>query len=136
MNSHNSIRTRSLFSILAIGLLAMAVVPEVRSQSANSGDIERGKSLFTTGYKCFACHGYDAQSGARRLVPMNFTLPGFTALVQNSPFPQMPSFNDVPASDLAAIFAYIQTIPADAPPLDDIDLLSEIARRKQRALEN
>ena len=128
------------FRLLLLGTPVVAAVllsaqGIVQAQNADAAQIERGEYLFTDGYKCFACHGYDAQTGERRLVPLNYNLPGFTALVQNSPFPQMPSFNDVPAEDLAAIFAYIGTIPVDAPPLDDIDLLSDIARRREEAFE-
>lgn len=123
-------RTRS-GTILAVMCMAATTVA-----SAQDADVERGRYLYTDGYKCYACHGYDGQAGQPRLVPLNFTLEGFTALVQNSPLPQMPSFADVPADDLAAIFAYIGSIPVDAPEIGDIDLLSEIASGQREALEN
>lgn len=128
------IRNGTLGDFAARCGIAVLLVVSISAAAQNGSDVERGRYLFTEGYKCYACHGYDAQSGARRLVPLNYTLPGFTALVHNSPFPQMPSFNDVPDEDLASLFAYIRTIPADAPALDDIPLLKDIAERKREAL--
>lgn len=127
-------RAGGLPNRLAPGLALIAML--TFGAGAQDADVERGRYLFTDGYKCYACHGFDAQTGARRLVPLNFTLDGFTALVQNSPLPQMPSFADVSAEDLAAIFAYIGTIPVDAPAIEEIDLLSEIAAAQRRALED
>ena len=122
-------------TLKAFGPLALALALPLVAPAQSGADLDRGQYLFTDGYKCYACHGFDAQSGARRLVPLNYTLEGFTALVHNSPFNQMPSFNDVPDADLAAIFAYIRTIPADAPAIDDIPLLRDIEQRKKAALE-
>ncbi len=66
---------------------------------------------------------------------MNYTQDGFITFVQNSPLPQMPRFPDVPAQDLADIYAYIRTIPADAPAIDDVPQLREIRARQQQALD-
>jgi len=118
-------------------ILALGAAPLWLGAQTNrdAPDGSRGEYLFTEGYKCFACHGYDGQSGARRLVPMRFDVAGFTALVRNSPFQQMPSYNDVPPEDLAAIFAYIQSIPQDAPAVESVELLSEIAARQRAAAD-
>jgi mono/diheme cytochrome c family protein len=97
-----------------------------------TGDAQRGAPLFADKYNCYACHGFDAQSGERRLVPMNYPQDGFITFVQNSPLPNMPRFPDVPAQDLADIWAYIKTIPADAPAIDELPALREI-RERQRA---
>lgn len=119
---------------LVLGLSSMSA----QSQGGDSlvGDAERGERYFTAGYKCYACHGYDGQSGARRLVPLNYTQGAFITFVQNSPLPQMPAYNDMPAQALADVFSYIQTIPADAPEIDSIPLLEDILERKRDALEN
>ena len=100
------------------------------------GDAARGKPLFADTFNCYACHGFDAQSGERRLVPLNYTQEGFITFVQNSPLPNMPPFPDASAQQLADIYAYIRTIPADAPALADVPLLREILDKKTRAAAN
>ena len=100
------------------------------------GDAARGKPLFADTFNCYACHGFDAQSGERRLVPLNYTQEGFITFVQNSPLPNMPPFPDASAQQLADIYAYIRTIPADAPALADVPLLREILDQKARAAAN
>jgi len=97
------------------------------------GDAGRGQPLFSDTFNCYACHGFDAQSGERRLVPMNYTQEGFITFVQSSPLPNMPAFPDASAQDLADIYAYIRTIPVDAPSLSDVPLLRDILERKTRA---
>ena len=127
---------------LQISLLASAVVSAtvfavaLSGQQASQpvgGDAARGKPLFADTFNCYACHGFDAQSGERRLLPMNYTQDGFITFVQNSPLPNMPAFPDASAQQLADIYAYIRTIPADAPPLGDVPLLRDILDRKTRA---
>jgi mono/diheme cytochrome c family protein len=97
------------------------------------GDAARGEPLFADTFNCYACHGFDAQSGERRLLPMNYTQEGFITFVQNSPLPNMPAFPDASAQQLADIYAYIRTIPADAPAVGDVPLLRDILERKARA---
>jgi mono/diheme cytochrome c family protein len=102
--------------------------------AAIAGNATRGKDLFSDTYNCYACHGFDAQTGERRLVPMKYTQDGFITFVQSSPLPQMPAFPDASAQTLADIWAYLKTIPVDAPPLNDVPLLRDIlARRNQVA---
>ena len=120
---------------LALGLL-VAVAPSPAQQNAGSapvGDAERGQQLFSDTYNCYACHGFDAQTGERRLVPMNYPLEGFITFVQSSPLPQMPAFRDASAQTLADIWAYLKTIPVDAPPVNDLPLLRDVLTRRNRA---
>ena len=117
-------------------LTALSIATTVYAQNATSGDAARGKTLFTTTYKCYACHGYDAQTGQRRLRPMRFSEDAFTVFVQNSPLAQMPSYPDAPTAALADIYAYIQSIPIDAPDVEEIPLLQSILDAKLDALEN
>lgn len=127
----------SLFAAGAAALsaaVAVALPAYLAAQDTSqtvSGNAERGAPLFADKYNCYACHGFDAQTGERRLIPMNYTQEGFITFVQNSPLPQMPPFPDAPAQDLADIYAYIRSIPADAPAVSDIPLLNEILERKQ-----
>jgi mono/diheme cytochrome c family protein len=116
----------------AAALFALALAGQPSSQPV-AGDAARGKPLFADTFNCYACHGFDAQSGERRLVPLNYTQDGFITFVQNSPLPNMPAFPDASAQQLADIYAYIRTIPADAPTLAEVPLLRDILDRKTRA---
>jgi mono/diheme cytochrome c family protein len=124
-------------ALLGVALTSAALL--VLSSSAQQqnqavvGDAARGKPLFADTFNCYACHGFDAQSGERRLVPMNYTQDGFITFVQSSPLPNMPAFPDASPQQLADIYAYIRTIPADAPALADVPLLRDILDRKARA---
>ena len=118
-------------SFVGAALLTLGLSAQPSSQSV-VGDAARGKPLFADTFNCYACHGFDAQSGERRLVPLNYTQDGFITFVQNSPLPNMPPFPDASAQQLADIYAYIRTIPADAPALGDVPLLREILDRKAR----
>ena len=118
---------------VASGLLAAVSLSAQQPTQPVAGDAARGKPLFSDTFNCYACHGFDAQSGERRLVPLNYTQEGFITFVQNSPLPNMPAFPDASPQQLADIFAYIRTIPADAPALREVPLLNDILARKTRA---
>jgi mono/diheme cytochrome c family protein len=128
--------TRDLAVRFLIAAMIGGAVPAAAQQpgAAPNPDLERGRMLFTTGYKCFACHGYDAQTGERRLIPMNYTQEGFTTFVQNSPLPQMPAYADMSARDLGDVYAYIKSIPVDAPNVESVPLLQDLLNRKLEAL--
>src|SRR5688572_26877659 len=132
--------SRKLCASLACLALAGAAVGAMslsaQQQPAVVGDAERGQPLFADTFNCYACHGFDAQTGERRLVPMNFPQEAFILFVQNSPLPQMPAYPDVSAQDLADIYAYIRSIPVDAPAFADVPLLNAIRDRKKTALGN
>jgi len=118
---------------VASGVLAAVSLSAQQQTQPVTGDATRGKPLFSDTFNCYACHGFDAQSGERRLVPLNYTQEGFITFVQNSPLPNMPAFPDASPQQLADIYAYIRTIPADAPALGDVPLLRDILDRKTRA---
>jgi len=120
---------------LALGLLVAAAAAPAQQTAPGTpvGNAERGKELFSDTYNCYACHGFDAQSGERRLVPMNYPLEGFIKFVQNSPLPQMPAMPDASAQTLADIWAYLKTLQVDAPPLNDLPLLRDVLARKNQA---
>jgi mono/diheme cytochrome c family protein len=125
----------ALVSANALSLVVWATTSFAQAPTGNAalvGDVERGRTLFSDTYNCYACHGFDAQTGERRLVPMKYTQEGFITFVQNSPLPQMPAFPDASAQKLADIWAYLRTIAVDAPPLDDLPLLRDILARKNQ----
>jgi mono/diheme cytochrome c family protein len=129
-------KNRTLRATLACAALAsgaaVAISLSAQQSQAIAGDAERGRPLFADTFNCYACHGFDAQSGERRLVPLSYTQEGFITFVQSSPLPNMPAFPDASAQQLADIYAYIRTIPADAPALGDVPLLRDILERKTR----
>jgi len=129
-------RLRAASITLAGAALLSAAAARVGAQAPAElvGDAGRGRALYTTEYKCYACHGYDAQTGERRLLPMNYTQAGFITFVQRSPLPQMPAYPDMPAQALADVYAYIRSIPVDAPPVEDIPALKAILDAKRQAL--
>ena len=114
-------------------VIAVATIGSASAQQT-TGNTARGETFFTSTYKCYACHGFDAQTGARRLKPMRYTEAAFTTFVQNSPLAQMPAYPDVAADDLADIYAYVLSIPIDAPAIDEIPLLKEIRDAKLESL--
>ena len=133
MSKHtSSIAALLSATALLLGVPASSQPPTSTSQ-ALVGNATRGAPLFSDTYNCYACHGFDGQTGERRLVPMNYTQDGFITFVQSSPLPNMPAFPDAPAQALADIYAYIRTIPVDAPAVNDIPLLRDIRDRKARA---
>lgn len=132
----NALLKLSLACSVVAGAASLATLSLSAQQTAGQavvGDAARGEPLFADTFNCYACHGFDAQSGERRLVPLNYTQDGFITFVQNSPLPNMPAFPDASPQQLADIYAYIRTIPADAPPLEDVALLRDILERKARA---
>lgn len=125
----------SLSRAAAASIAALTLTGTLGAQPPPAtGNAERGAQLFSDTYNCYACHGFDAQSGERRLVPMNYAEDGFITFVQNSPLPNMPAFPDASARDLADIYAYIRTIPADAPAVNDVPLLRSLLERKNAAI--
>jgi mono/diheme cytochrome c family protein len=119
---------------LAVAVFVIAAATARAQPGPATGDAARGEELFTSVYKCYACHGFDAQTGQRRLVPMNYTEEGFITFVQNSPLPQMPPYAGVSARDLADVYTYIRSLPADAPDVEDLPLLQDIVSETRRAL--
>ena len=130
--THRMLRISLAAGVSAAAALVAVTLSAQPPSSAVVGDAARGEPLFADTFNCYACHGFDAQSGERRLVPMNYTQEGFITFVQNSPLPSMPAFPDASPQQLADIYAYIQTIKADAPALNDVPLLRDLLERKTR----
>ena len=122
--------SRLLF--VSIGVITL-FAPLSAPTPAPTGDAKRGQELFEKTYKCYACHGYDAQTGNPRLVPMNRTQEQFLAYVRKPATPQMPKFVDPPEKDLVDVYSYIRSIPVAAAPADSIPLLKSIIDRRQKA---
>ena len=124
-------------SRVTVAALAVIVVVSTSAPRAQTpapppptGDAKRGQELFDKTYKCYACHGYDGQTGNPRLVPMSRTQEAFIAYVRKPATAQMPKFVDPPEKDLVDVYAYVRSIPVAAAPADSIPLLKGIIDRR------
>jgi mono/diheme cytochrome c family protein len=109
---------------------AQAAAPAL---AAPTGNPQRGKVVFDTTLRCFACHGYDGQTGSPRLVPMARSEDVFLAYVRKPATPGMPSFAAVPEQQLRDVYAYIRSIPQAAPATDSIPLLKGLLDRRAKS---
>jgi mono/diheme cytochrome c family protein len=119
---------------LGVGLCGVltAVAPAQTPPDAPAGDRVRGKRLYEQTLRCYACHGFDAQTGSPRLVPMTRTQAAFIAFVRKPSSPAMPPFADAPMQDLTDVYAYIRSLPTTAPSVDSVPILREILQRRTR----
>jgi mono/diheme cytochrome c family protein len=101
--------------------------------AAPTGNAQRGKVIYETTLRCFACHGYDGQTGSPRLVPMARAEDIFLAYVRKPATPGMPSFAATPEQDLRDAYAYIRSIPQAAPAADSVPLIKGILERRTKA---
>jgi mono/diheme cytochrome c family protein len=110
------------------GRKAQSTAPAVAS-SASKADVGRGKMLFDKTLRCYACHGFGGQTGTPRLVPMTRSEEAFITYLRKPATPAMPAFADVPRQDLVDVYAYIKSLPTDAPAVDSIPLLRDLIER-------
>jgi len=123
----------------AVALLLLALPAVTAAQQAQAplatptGDAKRGKTLFDTTLRCYACHGFDGQTGSPRLVPMARAEDSFLAYVRKPATPGMPSFAAIAEQDLRDVYAHIRSIPQAAPAPDSIPLLKGILDKRTKA---
>jgi len=110
-------------------VMATAFGVQAAQEQAPTGDAKRGKTLFDQTYKCYACHGYEGETGSPRLVPMSRSEESFVTFVRKPPRPAMPSFSDVAAKDLADLYAYLRSLHPAPPAADSIPLLKDILQQ-------
>lgn len=101
--------------------------------AAPTGNAQRGKVLFETTLRCYACHGFDAQTGSPRLVPMTRAEDIFLAYLRKPATQGMPSFVATPEADLRDVYAYIRSIPQSAPAAESVPALKGILDRRTKA---
>ena len=117
-------------ALIASSAIAAAQAP---APAAPTGDAKHGRELFESNLRCYACHGYDGQTGSPRLVPMARPQEAFLAYVRKPSGRGMPSFAATPERDLADVYAYIRSIPPAAPAVDSLPLLKAIVDRRTKA---
>ncbi len=102
-----------------------------------SGNAVTGKKLYYD-YGCYACHGYNGETGARAFVgrwghlatEQDFLtfLRGRANVAPLVPSTSMPNFGEssLPDKDAKNIYAYIRSFKSSAPELKDIPTLNAI----------
>jgi hypothetical protein len=60
---------------------------------------------------------------------MSRTEESFTDFVRKPTRPAMPAFSDVPAKDLADVYAYLRSLRSTAPAAESIPLLNDILKQ-------
>ena len=127
---------------LAIALLANAQVPAAPTSPA-TGSAVAGKGLYYA-YGCYACHGYNGETGARAFVgrwghlstEQEFIayLRGRANVAPLTPSTSMPNFGESSLSDKQArdLYAYIRIFKSTAPDLKDIPALTSIVAASKK----
>jgi mono/diheme cytochrome c family protein len=116
---------RSLTSCLAAAAVSLSLVV-VAAEPSSTGDIANGKRLFMT-VGCYQCHGTTGAGGGfagPRLAPNPLPLAGVETKLRTASG-RMPVFSAavLKDSEIADIYAYLQSIP-NGKPARDIDLLN------------
>jgi mono/diheme cytochrome c family protein len=108
-----------------------------------SGNAANGKALYYS-YGCYACHGYNGETGARPFVgrwghlatEREFIafLRGRANVAPVVPSGSMPNFSveSLPDNGAKDIYAYIRTFKSTAPALKDIPTLDAIVDAAKR----
>lgn len=128
---------------LALAFFALAVLnaaPAATNPAPTSpvtGNAVSGKALYYS-YGCYACHGYNGETGARAFVGrwghladeqqfLTF-LRGRVNVAPVVPSGSMPNFSEHSLSDAKArdIYAYIRTFKSTAPVSNDVPTLNAI----------
>ena len=114
-----------------VGIAARGAEPSKQAAKSTAavgvpaGRADNGKRLFTS-YGCFQCHGHMAQGGAAglRLAPDPIAFEALVKYVRH-PTGQMPPYTGkvVSDSDLADIYAFLQSVPPQPKP-ENIPLLN------------
>ena len=126
------------FALAALTLATCVSAVSAQTQpaaplAAPTGNAQRGKTLFETSLRCYACHGFDGQTGSPRLVPMARAEDAFLTYVRKPATQGMPSFVAIPEVDLRDVYAYIRSIPQAAPNADSVPLLKGVLDRRAKA---
>ncbi len=115
--------------LVTAGVVLAQTTPPPDKQAPPTGNAVRGKTLYDNTLRCYACHGFGGQTGSPRLVPMPRSEDAFVTYLRKPSTPAMPAFADVPRQDLVDVYAYIRSLPADAPSADAIPILKGLIDR-------
>ncbi len=119
----------------ALALSAAVASGQTPGSASVTGEPARGKSLYEQTYRCYACHGYNGETtalGVPRLVPMARSQEAFIAYLRKPSTPGMPSYPNVPAQDLADIYAHLRSRKSQSPSAESVPLLKALLDRVKR----
>ena len=126
------IATTAVF-VIALATAAVAQNQPAAQLAPATGNAQRGKTLFETSLRCYACHGFVGHTVSPRLVPLALAEDVFLAYVRKPATQGMPSFVAIPEADLRDVYAYIRSIPQAAPNADSVPLLKGVLDRRAKA---
>ncbi|MBV9504776.1 MAG: cytochrome c [Acidobacteriia bacterium] len=160
MNCH--LKSRLQAAAILIGLLSPLMMLDAQEGARGGGGVSpknvpaptspvtgnptAGKQLYYS-FGCYACHGYNGETGARAFVgrwgnlatEQSFItfLRGRANIAPIPPSTSMPNFSESSMSDKQAkdIYAYIRTFKSTAPDLKDASALNailEAARQEKK----
>ena len=129
MSVKNTVIGGTAIVLVTAGMVLAQTTSPPDKQAAPTGNAVRGKALYDNTLRCYACHGFGGQTGSPRLVPMPRSEDAFVTYVRKPATPAMPAFADVPRQDLVDVYAYVRSLPADAPPADAIPILKGLIDR-------
>jgi len=131
---------KTSFRAILIVIGGIACISTVVAQDRNvaGSDALRGKELYYA-HGCFACHGYNGETGASDLVgtksPVIADVELFVTYLRLRadfapllPSTRMPNYSESVLSDTDArnIFAYVSTFELDAPDIEDTPALRAV----------
>jgi mono/diheme cytochrome c family protein len=121
-----------------------AGTPAPPPTSPVTGNAANGKKLYYD-YSCYACHGFNGETGARPFVPnwtpMLATEGSFIAFLRgradqapDTPSTGMPNYSATTLSDAQAkdIYAYIRSFKGTQPATGQITTFAEILKAAER----
>ena len=122
----------------------VVTLPAILGAQARVGSAVRGKKIYYD-YSCYACHGFNGETGARTFVPnwpANLaTESRFIAflrsranLAPDQPSTSMPNYDAKTLSNAQAqdIYAYIRTFKQTTPRVDQIPTMNAILQQAQK----
>src|SRR5262249_45266978 len=113
-------------------ILLLSAIAHAQDPASLSGNADRGKTLFTTTFKCASCHVPTAVSGSPRLLPMKRSQAEFITFVQKPTLNAMPAYGDQPPQTLADVYAYLKSLPVPSPPpVQNIPILNDVLKTIQ-----
>ena len=140
---------RFITAFVAIFVGAIVALAPVLSQAQNaagtaSGNPVTGKKLYES-YSCYACHGFNGETGARVLIPgrspsltQESTFIAFLRaranLAPTQPSTSMPNYSATTLSDAQArdIYAYIRGFKSSPAEVNDIPAFKQILSAAQK----
>lgn len=112
------VRSRVWLAAIAASLVAGIVSSDAAEKSKAAASNDKGKALFVK-HGCWQCHGFVGQGGIAGppLAPKVMPLEAMSGFIRNSNR-AMPPYREAVLSndDLAAIHAYLSSLPAPADP--------------------